>query len=308
MKKFLYVLLGVFFVIILLMASGIRFDVSVERLKTKYTNQNSKFIDIGGLAVHYRDEGKGFPIVLLHGSPSSLHTWDGIVPELARHYRVIRPDLPGFGLTGPNAERDYSTDGYLRFLETFLNRINVDNFYIGGHSFGGRLAVALSTAKNDRVKKLILIAASGYPAHDEEIPAVQMAKSPLFRPLVRYVTPRFFIAMNLKQVFASENLSDETIDRYYELLLRKGNRDTFIAQCNQKEEDMTAQIRSLRVPTLIIWGSRDTTVSVQHAEHFHRDIPGSSLLLYDGIGHLPHETLPEKTASDILSFLQKETL
>ena len=302
MKKIAYLFGSLMLVVLIVICSGIRFDIPDEKLKAKYTNEQSRFITIDGLSVHYRDEGKGSPLLLLHAAPSSLQTFDRLTEELSKQYRVIRLDLPGYGLTGPNASGDYSLQWYLRFVESFLNALHVDSCYAAGNSFGGRLAAELAYA--GRVKKLVLISSAGYPIEDEGVLAVKMARSRLLRPIVRYVTPRFFVAMNLKEVFGpGQGVSDETIDRYYDLMLRTGNRDTFIAMCNRKIDDISAHLTSLNVPTLILWGSGDSVIPVRYAEYFHRDISGSRLIVYDGVGHIPQEVVPEMVAADIRSFL-----
>jgi pimeloyl-ACP methyl ester carboxylesterase len=304
MKKILYLLGILILAVLMAIVSGIRFDVPVEKLKAKYANEQSRFVTIDGLSVHYRDEGKGFPLVLLHGAPSSLHSFDGLISELSRKYRVILLDLPGYGLTGPNASGDYSLRFYMKFLDAFLTAVRVDSCYIAGQSFGGRLAGEFTYAHSERVKKLVLIAAAGYPIKDEGVLAVKMARNSLLRPIVRYVTPRFFIAMNLKQAFGQDvKVADETIDRYYDLLLMEGNRDTFIAMCNRKPEDISLHVKELRVPTLILWGNGDTVIPIEYAERFRHDIPGSRIIVYEGVGHVPQEVMPEKVAADIRSFL-----
>lgn len=302
MKKILYVIGAFILAVLIAICSGIRFDVPVEKLKAKYANGQSKFISIDGLPVHYRDEGKGFPLLLLHAAPSSLHTFDRLTEKLSKQYRIIRLDLPGYGLTGPNAAGDYSIQWYLRFLKSFLNALHVDSCYAAGNSFGGRLAAELAYA--GRVKKLVLISSAGYPISDEGVLAVKMARNPLLRPVVRYVTPRYFVAMNLKEVFGSgQGVPEETIDRYNDLMLRTGNRDTFIAMCNGEPEDISSHLKALRIPTLILWGSDDSVIPPSYAEFFHKDIPGSRLIVYDGVGHIPQEVIPERVAADMRAFL-----
>ena len=104
-RKILYVILVILAIGIY---NGYYADISLEDLKKEYANEHSKFVEVDGLQVHYRDEGSGFPIVLVHGTAASLHTWDAWTKRLKENYRVIRMDLPAFGLTGPNAQRDYS--------------------------------------------------------------------------------------------------------------------------------------------------------------------------------------------------------
>ncbi len=304
MKKIVYAAGLLILVVLIVIGAGVRVDVPVEKLKPKYANELSKFIAVDGLSVHYRDEGIGFPLVLLHAAPSSLHTFDRLTAELAKQYRVIRLDLPGYGLTGPNAAGDYSTQWYLRFLEDFLNVLHVDSCYAAGNSFGGRLAAELAYARPGRVKKLVLIDADGYPANGAGALGIKMARNPLLRPIVRYVTPRFFIAMNLKEVFGGQTaVSDDVVDRYYDLLRRTGNRDTFIAMSNRQPEDISGHVKSLKIPTLILWGKEDTVFPPRYADYFYRDIAGSKVIIYDGVGHMPQEVIPEKMAADMRKFL-----
>ena len=309
MKKIGYALAALLVCIALLIVSGVRFDVPVEKLLPKYANGQSKFMTIDGLNVHYRDDGKGYPLLLLHAAPSSLQTFDGVTAELAKQYRVIRLDLPGYGLTGPSAEGDYSVRWYVRFLESFLEALHVQSCCVAGNSLGGRLAVELAYARPALVRKMVLLDADGYPVDDSGVLAMRMARNTLLRPVVRWVTPRFFVAMNLKEVFGGKSpVPEATVDRYYELMLRAGNRDTFIAMSNRKPEDSSGHIRAIKVPTLILWGKADTIFPVSYAERFHRDISGSLLKVYDSVGHMPQELIPDRVAADMLSFFKGGTV
>jgi pimeloyl-ACP methyl ester carboxylesterase len=304
MKKIAYLVGFLMVGFLIFIGAGVRLDVPVEKLKAKYANEHSKFIIIDGLSVHYRDEGKGFPLVLLHASPSSLHSFDLLTEKLSSQFRVIRLDLPGYGLTGPNATGDYSLQWYIRFLDSFLAALHVDSCNLAGNSFGGHLACEYAYERPGRVKKLVLLAAAGYPLKDDGVLAMKMARTALLRPIVRYVTPRFFIASNLREVYGARyDVPVETVDRYYDLMLRTGNRDTFIAMSNREPEDSSAHIKALRLPTLILWGSEDAIMPPRCAELFHKDIPGSRVIEYDGVGHIPQEVVPEKIAADMRAFL-----
>ena len=121
MKKFSIKQLLLYLTFLLFILYGpIYRDISVDELKVDYTNKYSKFINVDDLQVHYRIEGEGTPIVLIHGTASSLHTWDAWTAELKKTNKVIRMDLPAFGLTGPNATADYSIKSYTNFLHKFL--------------------------------------------------------------------------------------------------------------------------------------------------------------------------------------------
>ena len=115
---------------------GVYADISVEDLKNDYANEQSQFIEVNEMQVHYRDEGEGFPIVLVHGTAASLHTWDAWTNVLKKTNRVIRMDLPAFGITGPNKDADYSIEAYTTFLHSFLEKLELKKFHIAGNSLG----------------------------------------------------------------------------------------------------------------------------------------------------------------------------
>jgi pimeloyl-ACP methyl ester carboxylesterase len=286
------------------MLSMVRRDIPAEQLKARYATPPSKFVEIDGLSVHYRDQGQGFPIVLLHGAASSLFTWDAWAADLSKDYRVIRYDLPGFGLTGPNATKDYSMEWHVGFLEKFLDRLNVPACYLAGNSFGGHIAADFASAHPERVKKLILVDAGGYPNPHRGVLAMRLAQLPVIGEILGHATPRFFIAMTIRQMYGDpRRLSDAVIDRYYDFILRAGNRETFGIILRGAAEDPTAKFRAIEVPTLILWGSEDRTSPVLYAERFHRDIRHSQLIVYQGAGHVPMEEIPAETIRDTRAFL-----
>ena len=304
LKKTAYAILAVLPLLVVGVASLVRFDFPRERLKAKYAAPPSKFVDVGGLSVHYRDEGQGFPLVLLHGAASSLHTWEAWAQELSKDYRVIRLDLPGFGLTGPNSTKDYSMARNVRFLGAFLDKLNVPACYLAGNSYGGRMAWEFASAHPGRVKKLILVDASGYPVPNRQLLAIRLARMPAIGWITGYVTPRFFVAMTIRQMYGDpRRVSDAVIDRYYDLILAAGTRETFGILSRTNTPDNSARIPALEVPTLILWGAEDRSVPVASAERFHRDIRGSRLIVYPRAGHAPMEEIPAETIRDTRAFL-----
>ena len=131
-------------------------DIPVKELKEKYAPPPSKFIDIDGLEVHYRDEGKGTNLVLLHGIFDNLHTWQGWVDELDTQYRIIRMDLPGWSITGP-PNFEYNLENNIIFLNKFLKKLGIKKFHLAGNSLGGYLAWNYALKYPEQVKKLILL-------------------------------------------------------------------------------------------------------------------------------------------------------
>src|SRR5206468_1092598 len=112
----------------------------------------------------YRDEGSGPLVVLVHGTSSSLHTWDGWAAALRDRWRVVRVDLPGFGLTGPSPARDYRIAAYVTFVDRFLERVAGGvPCALAGNSLGGNIAWEYALAHPSRVRALVLVDSAGYP-------------------------------------------------------------------------------------------------------------------------------------------------
>lgn len=138
----------------------------LEALVARYAapETGSRFIEVDGFDIHYRDEGsRDKPVlVLIHGVMASLHTWDGWVAELAEHFRIIRLDVPGFGLTGGGRDRDYNGERLVKVFGMFLDRLGLKNVSIAGNSLGGYIAWNYALTQPHRVERLILIDPAGY--------------------------------------------------------------------------------------------------------------------------------------------------
>ena len=281
--------------------SGPKF--TVEYLNEKYANELSGFTSIQGSRIHYRDQGSGTPLILLHGIGSSLHTWDGWVKTLKSEYRVIRLDLPGFGLTGADSTNDYSMKRYISVLHSFLKYLEIDEYYLAGNSMGGWLAWEYALDHPDEVKKLILIDAAGFITPDN--PPKPLRLSQKFKKRTSKGAPRFAVRKFLKQAYGDKNkVTDELVDRYYELNHRPGNGLAFYTIATADYQPRTSRLPEIEVTTLIMWGAEDKKwIDVSHAYLFEYLLPNSQLIIYEGLGHLPMEEDPLKTAGDAREFL-----
>ena len=296
--------------IILLLVANVLFfaytdDIPVEQLEEKYANDASKFIEIDGMQVHYRDEGSGMPLVLIHGTAASLHTWDAWTNELKNNYRVIRLDIPAFGLTGPHPAQDYSIETYASFIDHFLAKLNVDSIYLSGNSLGGNIAWYYAAEHPEKVKKLILIDPSGYP-RDGEMPWIfKLARTPVLNSIIRYITPKSIIEKNLQQVYFDDSkITSKLIDRYYDMALREGNRTAFIDRAKTDMIDHTSKLKALTTPTLLIWGKEDSWIPVSDGNRFLSDLPNAQLVILENSGHVPMEENPEESLEILLNFLK----
>jgi pimeloyl-ACP methyl ester carboxylesterase len=247
--------------------------------------------------------------LLLHGTGASLHTWDGWAGPLSAQWRVVRLDLPGFGLTGPHPSGDYSPAATVDFLERFVNAAGLGRFAIAGNSLGGLVAWRFALRHPDRVTALILIDSAGYPA-DLSGPGtvgLRLARTPIVSELMRWAPVRAGVRNSLEGVYGSpEKVTPDLVDRYSDLLRRPGNRVAMGERARSMSNNTQwEQIQTIRIPTLIQWGGRDEWIPPVQGERFKRDIANSTLIVYPGLGHVPMEEDPQATVADAIAFLRK---
>lgn len=287
-------------------------DRSVAELAPRWAPPPSTFVDVMGLHVHVRDEGPPGgagnlePIVLLHGTSASLHTWDGWTAKLARTRRVIRMDLPGFGLTGPMPTHDYSVESYARFVIGVLDALSVRRCVLGGNSLGGGITIAVARQAPDRVSKLVLVDSGGYPPRSTSVPiGFRVAQIPGLNKLMLLTLPRALVASSLRDVYGDPSrVTPELVDRYFELTLREGNRAAVTERLRTPHFGaLEGEIPKITQPTLILWGGRDHLIAPENAARFKREVRESELVVFDDLGHVPHEESPERTVAPVEAFL-----
>ncbi|MCD9874987.1 alpha/beta fold hydrolase [Streptomyces guryensis] len=259
---------------------------------------DSRFVVVDGLRMHYKRAGHGPALVLLHGSASSLQHFDRAAGLLSKSFDVIRPDLPGFGLTGPREDRDYRIPTYTATVADLLETLEVPRYAVAGNSLGGNIAWNLALDHPERLTGLVLVNATGYP--EKAIPAgLRLTRNPLLRPVLRRVMPRGAIERNLRANVGPRStiVDDAMVDRAHQLMNRPGNRSAFVDFCNTDQPDRSAQIPRVAVPTLVL---RSAGIDGQH---FTRDIPGARELVHPHGGHLLPEEEPQWVADAMAEFL-----
>lgn len=288
-------------------------DRPVETLVARWAPAPSDFIEIRGQLVHLRDEGpRGdtAPIVLLHGTGASLHTWEGWTKVLKVQRRVISVDLPAFGLTGPFAGQytpdDYRGDTYARFVIDLLDALQLPRVVLGGNSLGGEIAWRVATLAPQRVERLILVDAAGPPFTPESVPLGFTAmRLPVLSSVSQYLLPRELVAGSVANVYADPaRVTPALVDRYFELTLREGNRRALGLRLNQMVIGEDAErIAQVTQPTLILWGAQDRLIPPAVGRDFARRIAGSQLVVLDGLGHVPQEEDPVRSLQPVKAFL-----
>jgi pimeloyl-ACP methyl ester carboxylesterase len=286
-------------------------DKSVADLKAKYAQESSAFVPIDSMDVHYRDEGNpndSVPIVLIHGTGSSLHTFDNWASVLRGQNRVVRMDIPAFGLTGPFPSHNYAIANYVDFINKFLKNRGIKHCILGGNSLGGQIAWQFTLAYPDMVKKLILIDAAGYPLKSKSIPiGFRIARIPVLNKIMTFVTPRFMVKKSLENVYVDKTqISEALVDRYFDLTLREGNRQALVDRMTGiLDNNNIPRIKTIQKPTLVLWGENDGLIPIENAQHFHDDLPNDTLVILKKMGHVPMEENPTESLKPVVEFLKK---
>ncbi len=287
-------------------------DQPVDELKSRWAKPPSRFIEVNGMQVHLRDEGPHddpAPIVLLHGTSASLHTWQGWAVALRDQRRVIRFDLPGFGLTGPSRDNDYSLAADVLFVRAVMDKLGVQRFVLAGNSLGGLIAWTVAARMSERVDRLILVDAAGYPPQSLTTPQVvplafRIARMPWLRRLASNTLPRGLVENSLRQLYGDPaKVTPDLVDLYSDITRRQGNRDALGRRMDQAKAADLSLLKKIKAPTLILWGGRDRLLPPELAHRFEHDIPGAKLVVFDNLGHVPQEEDPERTVAAVRRFL-----
>jgi pimeloyl-ACP methyl ester carboxylesterase len=280
-------------------------------IRSKYELLSSRYMDVDGLRIHYTSEGSGPPLVLLHGVMASLHTWDGWVEQLASSFRIIRIDLPGFGLSDHLTDPEhYSPEHSIALFDKLREAFGLERFHIAGNSLGGFMAWYYAVHHPDRVDKLILIDPIAYP--QPLPPIMQFVALPGIGEIARVFAPRALVEQSVRQVYGDPRaIQKEIVDRYYELMMRAQNRYAMVEtfrRIKQMSTDLSisAHIRKVRAPTLLMWGGKDRWVPPALIENWKRDLANIQVKLYPDAGHIPMEELPLETARDARAFLTEQ--
>jgi pimeloyl-ACP methyl ester carboxylesterase len=311
------VILRIVGVLLMLTALGLALsrapDRPVETLVARWAPPPSDFIDVKGQVVHVRDEGPRddpLPLVLIHGTSASLHTWEGWVRALKGQRRVITFDLPGFGLTGPFTGQytpdDYGGDTYARFLLDLLDVLKVQRAVLGGNSLGGEVAWRTAVMAPQRVAALVLVDAVGPAFTPESVPlGFMIARVPVLNRISEFALPKALVAQSLAEVYGDPSkVTPELVDRYFELALRDGNRRALALRMQHLVVGEGAEhIASIQQPTLILWGGRDKLIPPAVARQFQKQIVVSRLVMFDKLGHVPQEEDPAATVIPVKEFL-----
>jgi pimeloyl-ACP methyl ester carboxylesterase len=264
-------------------------------------------VTIGNQKLHVRvlgDPTRNLPnLVMIHGFAASLQSYDLWAEDLAKDHHVVLLDLPGQGLSGPDAQGDYSVEKSVKVITDLLDHLDLTQVTLIGHSMGGQMAWMLTGRGNPRIARLVLIAPAGFDSADQAYG--QQIVLPGYVSVVEWCLPRFLIAWGLAGAFGDPSkLTDKIIDRFWDLLRAPGNRHATLERLRQyKISDPKELLGRITMPVLLLWGTKDQLIPVANAQDYLRDLSQATLKTYDGVGHLPMEEASEATLRDLRAFL-----
>jgi pimeloyl-ACP methyl ester carboxylesterase len=257
-----------------------------------------KFLQIDENKIRYLESGNSKKtLVLIHGLGASAERWEKVIPLFAKHFRVIIPDLIGFGYSDKPLA-DYTLDFFSSFLEKFFAAANIQNPILIGSSLGGQIAVEYTAEHSQNVEKLILISPSG--VMKKSTPALDAYIMAALYPNEQNAKNAFEL-MESSGKHIDEKIINEFIERMKLPNAKLAFMSTLLGLKNAKV--ITPKLQSMITPTLIIWGANDPVIPIQHADEFVASIKDCKFLRMDNCGHTPYVQDPNSFASLVLEFL-----
>ncbi|MBM4195501.1 MAG: alpha/beta hydrolase [Gammaproteobacteria bacterium] len=301
------ILFGLAGLLVIAIGSGLWLwrDIPGAEIEKRYANAASRFVTIDGVRFHYRDEGSGPTVVLLHANFSNMIDWDPWVEALRDRYRVVRFDFTSHGLTGPDPTGDYTQERTLALTEKLIDELGLERISIAGTSMGGTMAIHYTAKHPDRVERLILLSPGSLEGRERKERSGQI---PRFVYVLARFLPRALPEAMLTDGFGQpENLPPALIDRWHDLWRREGNREAQLDRLSQYEAgDIESVVRSIGVPVLLLWGEKNTTAVFTQAAEFREllhDAPSLTFISYPQVGHMAVEEAGPAIGRDVRAWL-----
>ena len=281
-------------------------DLARERLLQSYARAGTAQLMVGAQPYFIQDAGpRDAPtLVLLHGFGASLQTWDAWSQALETQWRVVRIDVPAFGLTGPAVNNDYSDEADVARLLALLDHLGLQRVAVGGHSMGGRIAWNFAAAHPERVSHLVLVAPDGFP-DPRSTTEFTYQVSP-WLGLMKLSLPAWALKLGVAPAYGDEKLlTADTMRRYQDMMRAPGVRTALIERMRQsRNSDPVPRLQSLKMPILLVWGDKDAFIPISNAQDYLNAIPHATLASIPLAGHVVHEEAPQPSVEAVKEFLQ----
>jgi len=263
--------------------------------------------------IYYEEKGEGEPILLIHGFGASTYSWRHLISKLSSTYKVIAIDLKGFGKSEKPLDERYSIHDQARIVVDFIEKKDLKNLTIIGHSYGGGVTLATTLRMQEmfpnRLKRIVLIDSIAY---DQKLPLfVNILRAPLLGQLGTTVLPPEVQTRSILKLayFDDDKILDEAVSVYAEPLRKADGRYALLKTAEQiipeNIKSFSKRYKSILLPSLLIWGREDEIVPISIGERLSQAIPNSRFRVLENCGHIPHEEMPEETIRIIMEFLTR---
>lgn len=265
-------------------------------------------VAVEGRTIHYATEGAGPPLLLLHGPPLDHRLWAQAIPYLSGRFRVVAPDLPGFGRT-PAGEGDGAPEQLVRAVGSFVTALRMVPCAVAGASLGGGVALGLAARYPERVTSLVAVSSLGltwWPETAQARAARALRSVPGLLPLAMRLAPRAHARGFLETALGDGRPPDEELVAAVAATLGTSAGRRALSGVLARLDDwryLRRQLGAVRAPTLLVWGERDAVYGLPAAERLRHAIPGSRLMTLPGAGHLLPLERPAELAEIMRRFL-----
>ena len=257
-----------------------------------------KTLEIDEHKIRYLESGDSKnTLVLIHGLGASAERWDQVIPLFEDKFRVVVPDLIGFGYSDKPLV-DYTPEFFSDFMEKFFDASGIVEPYLVGSSLGGQISAEFTASHPEKVKKLVLVSPAGL---------MKQSTPALDAYIMAALYPNEQSAKNAFQLMEGSggDIDQKIINGFIERMQLPNAKLAFMSTVLglKNSDSITLKLQTISVPTLIIWGSNDPVIPINYADHFVSSIQDCRFFRMDGCGHTPYVQDPRTFASKVFEFL-----
>ncbi|MCG8440607.1 MAG: alpha/beta hydrolase [Caulobacterales bacterium] len=281
-------------------------DLEPSVVEARYVTASDRFLVIDGTRTRVREEGRvdSQTVVLVHGFTDSLETWDGWAAELTDQYQIVRYDLRGHGLTGPDPDKRYDIDARAAFLGEVLDALGLERAAVGGSGLGGYVAWKYAHANPSRVDRLVLVAPMAFPYAGV---GPEPNPTPGWMTRVPKLAPWWGWPRVVDTIYADPGRAGPEVEQRRRAMgRRQGNAVALVehAMAQTVPADPGPQLAEIAAPILLLWGAWDAILSEDQVDEWREALPDVHAIVFPDLGHVPHQENPEVTAAVVSAFLR----
>ena len=258
---------------------------------------SEEYVKVGENKIRYLDGGgSDGNILLIHGLGGFAERWSTVMPILSKKYRVIAPDLPGYGYSD-KPSTDYTPEFFTKFIFDFLDILDIKKTMMVGTSLGGQLVAECAMSQSKMIEKIVLVCPAG--VMKSSTPTLDAYSMAALYPTYDTVKTAY------EMMTGSKNVTTESIDGFIKRMTQPNAKMAFMSTilALKNSPSITDRLPNIRIPTMVIWGKNDTMIPVKYANDFVSSIKNCQLEIMENCGHTPHIEEPDRFSQIVLNFL-----